>query len=172
MSRLLLPALGCVAGATPWHEPQRGCPCCAVVVPLSLTSDGEGQKTGEKHTLNHQLWPVNVQHDAGVPLMGTCGALLAANVRRCGRISCLHRCDRRKKWHEGGTLTTQRLTKCWNLRNAVCFSNEQNHHCGVFIKFVFNKNLCSDETGTPTCCFAGVLATASKACIFCQMHRT
>lgn len=42
---------------------------------------------------------------------------------------------------------------------------------GVFFnKFVFNKNLCSDEISTPTCCHVIVSMATLKAYIFCQMH--
>lgn len=63
-----------------------------------------------------------------------------------------------KNWHEGETLIT------WEM--LFCLSNEQNQYCRGFIKFVFDENLCSDETVIPTGCFTIIFLTASKACVW------
>lgn len=113
MSRLRLPAL--------WQEPRVGWLCHAAAARPSSSppSDAAGQRTGEKPTANHQLWPVNEQREAAVPLMGSFGGLLAANQWEDGEGSAATRgMTGEKKYREGGTLITQRLTEV--LKSEKC----------------------------------------------------
>lgn len=48
-SRLHLPAVGCVAGAAPWQEPQGRCPCHAAAARLHLHLMQRGRETRETH---------------------------------------------------------------------------------------------------------------------------
>lgn len=149
-SHLCLPALGC-------RSHSGACPCCAAAAQLSSPaskSGAEGQWSGSSVRL--QLWPFSGQCRAGVPLPLEGSRQL--NMGRCGKMGCHHRYDRRKK------LTWRR--NAHYLRNAVCLSNEQNQYCRGFIKFVFDENLCSDETVIPTGCFTIIFLTASKACVW------
>lgn len=151
-SHLYLPALGC-------RSHSGDCPCHAAAAQLSCpasTSGAEGQRPGSIVKL--QPWPFSGQCMAAVSLMWTFGGQQAASKWRCGKMGYHHRYDRRKK------LTRRRNTHY--LRNAVCLSNELNQYCRGFIKFVFDKNLCSDETGIPTGCFTIIFMTASKACVW------
>lgn len=91
-------------------------------------------------------------------------------MRRYGRIGCLCRYDSQKNmWRRNRHYPkTNWSAEIWEMLLA-CQMNESK--AGVlFIKFVYNKNLCSDEISTPTCCLVIVFMATLKAYIFCQMH--
>lgn len=95
-------------GAALWQEPGRGWPCCTgLSCPLwCLVQRDRDLERCKLEAYQEQAAP---GYD-DVPSVGTLGALLAASMRRCGRIGCLCRCDS-QKIYEGGIVITQRPTE-------------------------------------------------------------
>lgn len=148
-------------------------PCggCAAVVFSSIWC--RGAENWRETYCEHQLWPVNEQREAAVPLMGSFGGLLAANQWEDGEGSAATRGmtgDKKMPWRRNTHYPKADWSaEIWEMLFAC--QMKKSNAVGVLLTLVFNKNLCSDETGTPICCFAIVFMTASKAHIFCHMRR-
>lgn len=157
---------GLDGGAALWQETGRGWPCCTgLSCPLWCLM----QRNRDLERCRLEAYQEQAALGYDVPSVGTLGVLLAASMRRYGRIGCLCRYDSQKNiWRRNRHYPkTNWSAEIWEMLLA-CQINESKARL-LFIKFVYNKNLCSDEISTPTCCLVIVFTAALKAYIFCQM---